>query len=343
MTNQVKTAISFTPFTDGLGPTTDKVKGVPLFGNTPLIQDLIKGDREGINDIHGRGYGEDAETHNFRDEGGEFKNEVSLQKMDKDRATGKSENSKWVAEMVDGSKYEFPDEDTAKTESRIIGKPIRRIFQKKAANTDLIAHLAEGCVEVFSSTTDGKSGVGAAFCVADGIFMTCAHVVMPYEIGQYDDVQGFKGRSKSLAVARGELRATASIVSVDLDRDIVVLRADLPSNVLKITKSNSHKVGESVVVIGSPKGFENNVSEGIIGSLGREVFFHDDAPLHVFTDAKILPGNSGGPMISLEDGTVIGMVEIIVGEGSIYGLNAAIETEFFDRALQGTGVVVQNQ
>jgi S1-C subfamily serine protease len=124
---------------------------------------------------------------------------------------------------------------------------------------------------------------------------------------------------------------------VSLSKDVALLESNLKSNVLKMSKSGFHQQGEPILVVGSPKGYENEVSEGILGGLDRVVFLHDGAPRHVFTDAKILPGNSGGPMVSLADGSVIGMVEIIVGEEAPYGLNAAIEAEYLVQALQEMG------
>jgi S1-C subfamily serine protease len=60
----------------------------------------------------------------------------------------------------------------------------------------------------------------------------------------------------------------------------------------------------------------------------------------LFTDAKILPGNSGGPLVSLSDGKAIGMIEIIVGEDAPYGLNAAIQSEYLISAVKGMGIQI---
>ena len=336
MTLQTKKAISFTPFEGGLGPLTDKSRGVPLFGNTPLLQDLADGNREGFNDIHGRGYGEDVENHSYHEEGSEYRNDIALQKLDKDRAAGKGKRDRWVAEMEDGSRYEFGSEEVAKAQLRIIGKPYKRIFMKAAADLGITSTVLDSCVEVLSKS-GGSSGVGAAFCIGEGLFMTCAHVIKPYEIGVILDNTGFAADAV-VEVTREGQKVPAQVVFIDVVKDIALIKADFPSSIIELAASSKeYMVGEDVLVVGSPKGFENNASAGIIGGLDRIVFTHEGAAEHVFTDAKILPGNSGGPMVSLKDGKVVGMVEIIVGEGVAYGLNAAIEAEYLVAAVKEFG------
>jgi S1-C subfamily serine protease len=332
-----KTALRTTlPFEGGLSPTTEKSRGVPLFGNTPSLQDLLNGE-ENKNDIHARGsWGEGEEEHNYHEEGSEYRLDEQLRKLDKARAIGEKEQERWVAETNDGTQYEFSSKEEAEKQLAIIQKPVKRLFKKKAANTDFVARVVEGCVGVSVRQSNGKGGVGAAFCVGKDKFLTCAHVIMSYGIGVDKDFSKFMDKSLYIELSRKDLKAPAKVIAVDPDKDIALLECQLESEILELSDSKSHKVGEDVVVIGSPKGFENTVSEGIVGGLDRVVFTHDGAALHVFTDAKILPGNSGGPMISTKDGTVIGMIEIIVGGNSTYGLNAAIESEYFSPFVTGT-------
>lgn len=82
-----------------------------------------------------------------------------------------------------------------------------------------------------------------------------------------------------------------------------------------------------VIAVGSPKGYENNVSESIVGGKDRIVFFFEGAPEYIFTDAQVLPGNSGGPLIELDTGTVINMMSLIIPAEGLYGLNAALPVE----------------
>jgi len=326
------------PFDGGLSPLTDKSRGVPLFGNTPLIQDLIEGKGEGFNDLHGRGSwsAEPDQQGSYREPGDQYKVDEAVRVLDVERARGRRRNQRWVAEMEDGTRYEFPDKDVAKFQLRLLGKPFRRLFRRVAADVGVVSSVVGGCVGVRSTGSDG-GGVGAAFCIAEGKYLTCAHVIAQYEIGQAVNRARFLSPGIAVTIERDGQSAPARVVGVSTDKDVALLESDLKSNVLRLSPAGAHQQGEPVLVVGSPKGFENEVSEGIVGGLDRIVFLHEGAPRHAFTDAKILPGNSGGPMVSLKDGTVIGMVEIIVGDKSTYGLNAAIETEYLFEALKEMG------
>lgn len=327
-----------TPFDGGLSPLTDKSRGVPLFGNTPLIQDLLNGNNEGFNDIHGRGAWSNEPDHqqSFKEPGDQYRIDEAVHLLDVERAKGNRKHPRWVAEMEDGSQYEFPNKDVAQSQLRLMGKPFRRLFRRVAADVNVVSSVVDACVGVQASGDKG-SGVGAAFCIDDGRFLTCAHVIKPYEIGSATNPGIFTSSDVSVNLTKNGKSIPAKVIGVSVAKDVALLEANFPSGILRLTPSINHDQGESVLVVGSPKGFENEVSEGILGGLDRVVFVHEGAPRHAFTDAKILPGNSGGPMVSLVDGGVIGMIEIIVGDQSTYGLNAAIETEFLLEALKEMG------
>jgi len=341
MAPATKTAIrTTTPFDGGLSPLTEKSRGVPMFGGTTTIQGLLDGE-DYKNDIKGRGSwsAEEQEQGSFKEKGEEYRSDEALRKLDVQRSVGRERNRHWVAEMEDGTQYEFPNENVARMQVRIIGKTPRRIFMRKATDTSFVSKIIEGCVGVKSTPPDVSGGIGAAFCIREGLFLTCAHVVRTYSIGKEGNRQSFL--NSRVEVSRGDIKAKAKVVGVDLIKDIAVLEADLPSQILKLSDSKNHSAGEDVIIVGSPTGYENTVSKGIISGLSRVVFTHSGAALHVFTDAKILPGNSGGPMVSAHDGRVIGMVEIIVGE-NVVGLNAAIQSEYLIMSMKEMGLVAVN-
>ena len=97
--------------------------------------------------------------------------------------------------------------------------------------------------------------------------------------------------------------------------------------------SNNTKIGTRVIAVGSPSGFEGNVTEGILSSRNRKIFDYNGAPRFLFTDAHVLPGSSGGALISLENGEVIGMMALIVSDVGLYGLNAAIPSEYLKKII----------
>ena len=110
----------------------------------------------------------------------------------------------------------------------------------------------------------------------------------------------------------------ATVVGSDPSTDIAVLDVDAPASVLEplqLANSDSVRVGDGVVAIGSPFGLEQTVTTGIVSALHRQItapnnFAIDDA---IQTDAAINHGNSGGPLLDLT--------------GDVIGVNSQIESE----------------
>jgi serine protease Do len=96
---------------------------------------------------------------------------------------------------------------------------------------------------------------------------------------------------------------------------------DLP--VVRIGRSNDLKVGEWVLAIGSPFGFDYTVTAGIVSALGRSLPSENYVPF-IQTDVAINPGNSGGPLFNL-DGEVVGInSQIYTRSGGFMGVSFAI-------------------
>ena len=135
------------------------------------------------------------------------------------------------------------------------------------------------------------------------------------------------------------VRYPASIVGMPGKADMALLKIDAGHKLPAVTFGDSDKaqVGDTVIVIGSPFGFDNTVTSGIISALGRDIM---ESPFddYIQTDAAINHGNSGGPMFNLQ-GEVIGMNSVIFapGTGSV-GLGFALpsnELKFvFDRLMK---------
>ena len=157
-------------------------------------------------------------------------------------------------------------------------------------------------------------GQGSGFIVSnDGYIITNAHVV---ENADYVNVR---------LTDRREYRA--KVVGADKQTDIAVLKIDaknLPT--VTLGKSAQANVGEWVVAIGSPFGFENSVSAGIVSAKARSL---PDANYTQFiqTDVAVNPGNSGGPLFNLA-GEVIGInSQIYSRSGGYQGISFAIPIE----------------
>jgi serine protease Do len=153
--------------------------------------------------------------------------------------------------------------------------------------------------------------VGSGFIVSsDGYILTNAHVI--------DDAKAVTVK----LVDRREL--TATVVGKDNASDVAVLKIDahfLP--VAKLGDSSHVQVGQWVMAIGSPFGFENSVTAGIISAKARSLPNGGYVP-YLQTDAAVNPGNSGGPLFNLS-GEVIGInAQIYSGTGGFQGISFAI-------------------
>ena len=117
----------------------------------------------------------------------------------------------------------------------------------------------------------------------------------------------------------------AEIIGTDPRSDIAVLKieADKPLPSLKLGKSAALEVGEWVLAIGSPFGFDHSVTAGIVSAKGRSLPNENYVPF-IQTDVAINPGNSGGPLFNL-DGEVVGVnSQIYSRTGGFMGLSFAI-------------------
>jgi serine protease Do len=148
----------------------------------------------------------------------------------------------------------------------------------------------------------------------------------------------------------------AKVIGADKQSDVAVLKIDakdLP--VVKIGDPNGSKVGQWVVAIGSPYGFDNTVTSGIISAKSRALPNENYTPF-IQTDVPVNPGNSGGPLFNLQ-GEVIGINSMIYSQtGGFQGLSfaipineaikvkdALIKTGHVDRGRLGVTVQGMNQ
>lgn len=124
---------------------------------------------------------------------------------------------------------------------------------------------------------------------------------------------------------RSELQAT--LVGTDPRTDVALLKVegkDLPT--VKLGQSKDLKVGEWVLAIGSPFGFDHSVTAGIVSAKGRNLPNDNYVPF-IQTDVAINPGNSGGPLFNLK-GEVVGInSQIFTRSGGFMGLSFAIPME----------------
>lgn len=160
--------------------------------------------------------------------------------------------------------------------------------------------------------------LGSGFILSkDGYILTNYHVV--------------KG-ADSIRVRLNDRRdLPAKLIGKDKQSDLALLKVDADHLVpVKIGSSHHLKVGQWVLAIGAPFGFDNTVTAGIVSAKSRSLP-HDNYVPFIQTDVPINPGNSGGPLFNL-DGQVVGINSQIVSKsGGFMGLSFAIP---IDLAMQ---------
>ncbi len=150
-------------------------------------------------------------------------------------------------------------------------------------------------------------GEGSGFIVrADGVILTNAHVV--------------SGADEVVVKMTDRREFRAKVLGIDKLTDVAVLKVDadnLPT--VTLAPPQSPRVGEWVLAIGSPYGFENTVTAGVISATRRSLPGGGFVPF-IQTDVAINPGNSGGPLINMR-GEVVGInSQIYSGTGGYQGL-----------------------
>jgi serine protease Do len=159
-----------------------------------------------------------------------------------------------------------------------------------------------------------SQSLGSGFIISeDGYILTNHHVI--------------SGADEVIVRMANRKEYIAQVIGSDEASDVAVLKVDdenLPT--LKIGDSDDLKVGEWVLAIGSPFGFDATVTAGIVSAKGRSLPSDNYVPF-IQTDVAINPGNSGGPLFNL-DGEVVGInSQIYSRSGGFMGLSFAIPIE----------------
>ncbi len=178
-----------------------------------------------------------------------------------------------------------------------------------------------------------RGGVGSGFIITgDGYVLTNAHVV---------------ARAKEVTVKLTDKREfKAKVIGYDRKTDVALLKIEATNlPVVRLGSPAETKVGEWVVAIGSPFGFENTVTAGIVSAKSRDLPDEAYVPF-LQTDVAVNPGNSGGPLFNMK-GEVIGInSQIYSRSGGYQGVSFAIPIDValnVKEQLQKSGKVTRGK
>ena len=196
-----------------------------------------------------------------------------------------------------------------------INKKINTTTNQETQYIDVVNKVRNSVVSIRTEKT-AASGI---IIRNDGYILTNYHVIA--DIQKNDKIQVLLPDKRIYA---------AQVVGTDDKADVALLRVNatkLPT--MEFGDSDALKVGEKVIAIGNPFGFDSTVTSGIVSAIHR-----DRGPTEykdfIQTDASINPGNSGGPLIDTL-GKVIGLNTFIVGGERFAGLGFAISINLVKR------------
>ena len=185
-------------------------------------------------------------------------------------------------------------------------------------NIDVYAKAQKSVVYINSTNTDGSGTIitstGSGIVLSkSGEILTNYHVI---------------GDGQNIIVTLAdETSHKANIVGLDEVDDIAVIKIDENENLVSIDlgRSNGLKIGQKVLAIGNPFGYDRTLTTGIVSGLNRVVQTADKtlALGMIQTDAAINPGNSGGPLLN-GHGEMVGMNTSIFTLNDTQGMNFAI-------------------
>jgi S1-C subfamily serine protease len=162
-------------------------------------------------------------------------------------------------------------------------------------------------------------GTGSGFVWDDrGNIVTNYHVISEADVAEVTLADGTTWK--------------ASLVGTAREKDLAVLHIEAPRDSLRpiaIGSSHDLKVGQTVLAIGNPFGYDQSLTTGIVSAIGREIVSPDGIPIRdvIQTDAAINPGNSGGPLLDSAGRLIAVNTAIVSPSGAYAGIGFAIPVD----------------
>ena len=228
---------------------------------------------------------------------------------------------------------------------------------KRISIVILVLLIGFWSTNTYSITEDEKNNIAVYEKAADGVVnVTSTAVQMDFFFnpfptqgsgsGSIIDTKGHILTNHHVVANAQKLEVTladgskwpAKLVGSDPDNDLAVIKIDAPREKLKVIPmgdSKNLRIGQKVLAIGNPFGFERTLTTGVISSLGRTIRSEVGTLIEdvIQTDAAINPGNSGGPLLN-SAGEIIGINSAIISpSGGNVGIGFAIPANTAKRVV----------
>ena len=180
---------------------------------------------------------------------------------------------------------------------------------------DTMSDIQDSVFQLIINSDNGK-GLGTAFYIGDGEFLTAAHLI--------------DGRTNA-RLRNAVADFPASVIAIDDGRDVALLEAgEPPSEALRLLSSTDVRPGQSVASVGYPlfEEYRASITGGLVSRLSEDRSFGT----LIQTDAPINRGNSGGPLVD-QCGRVVGMIVEKWFEEGVHGVAWAIASNSLEAAL----------
>ncbi len=232
--------------------------------------------------------------------------------------------------------WEAVDDDTVPAAATATATVNRPVAVKSGSVADIYEQTIPGVVEITAqSAAAGQPGGGGTATGSGWVLDSEGHIVTNQHV--------VDGASEVTVKFHDGTEIQADVVGTDPSSDVALLKLnEIPEDLQPLERGSSEslRIGDPVVAIGSPFGLEGTVTAGIVSAKNRQLQAPNSYTIDgaIQTDAALNHGNSGGPLLDFE-GRVVGMNSQIASEsGGNVGIGYAVPIETIERGRRAAEV-----